>query len=787
MAELKKEGRRFRNPDFPDLSGEAHAHATLGKTIQGASSAYGQYRESTDEMHNAVLYTDVSHGLKKQLIEHASPENIAQGNAAALYQQNARAIIDDALQMAPRGKSKELELKLQTVANSGELKLLALTKDYNYKKTKAAIDVAIDTAKNNYKDSLLSGDRFSIQQNKEEVEKLYTHGVALGIYNEKEKHDAVKGLHKTDLEERWTKRGENDAAAGPGISEKNLSELAREFPEEGSNEDRQIALEAYAKGASTYMTRQQAQKAINAGNVSLDILKGNITTDADIAGHDLTALQGVKAQIELYKQQHKNTKDNTKIAQFLSNVAQGNGTQNYPSSPAIKEQGHNIYKELYLNEKRQQTGDLEAQLSIEDEANILKQMNVSIPSIDAQISYAIQHANLDTEMPLVEWALGMVRTVGVETPNAIKLDAKDRAIANLANESLQYGRSNARSALEGARAVVNVDEPVLAGRRARQYKDGWEGEMRKAFKELSDGADPNTNPVAWGAFRSIYSTQAMLSDSQEVAREGARQVMTPAFGESVFFPEKSYGYLPPEKIVPFGEQGRWLESQINMKLVDIAVANHSAPSDQISNLSKIELGGDPAQTKLLVERTYAKNRNQEDLYRFRIGPQKQVAGGYIETPVTYRIAGHDRQVYLEADSSSRLNEGGKLTYSVYTMNPETNQKEPVMDPRNRTGFATITIDSLEEFLPDVYEEMNNKLYEEAAIKVTSEQYKQKRNIFLRSLAEQYFHMKVGHKKAVEQIKKNEKSYADNEEILRTESDYVVTKKDVLEEFNKGNK
>lgn len=787
MAELKPLGRQIAQPNAPDISGAVQAAGMLGKSVGAVSNVVGDYVKAASEMESAVLYTDISHSLNKQLIEFGSPDSIAQGNAAQRYVQFSNSIIDDAVLKAPRGQGQELKTRLKGVLNTNELKLLAATQDYNFNQSKATIDIAIDAATKNFKESSISGNRYSIQQGKEEVESIYNNAIALGIYTKKNKYDALKALKETYNHERWYKRGENDALAGPGVPEKSMAELVREFPEEGTNEERIAALDAYTKGQSVTLTRQQALRAIEAGNVSLEILKGDITVPAQIHGRDLTAAQGIKAEIELWKQQHKQNKNNEKITQFLSNVQQGNGTQNYPSSPEIKEQGHEIYKELYLDQKRQKTGDPKAQLTIEDEANILTQMNVSIPSIDAQISYALEHANLDNEMPVIEWALGMTRTVGKETPNAIKLDAKNRAIANLANESLQYGRSNARSAIEGARATVDVDEPVLAGRRARQYRNGWDDEMRRAFKEMTNGADPNTNPVAWGAFKSIYSTQAMLSDSQSTAREGARQVMTPAFGESQYFPEKSYGYLPPEKIVPFGDRGNWLESQINMKLIDIAMANHSAPLEQVSNLSKIELGGDPRQARQLEAAIKKKDWDQEHLYNYRFGPtQHYQSGNSIQVPVTYRIAGHDRQVYLEAQNSARLNEGGKLTYAVYTLNPNTGQKEPVMDPRSRTGFASVTIDSLEEFLPGVYDKINNELFDDASKELLTTEYKKLNKIPIVRAYGFGDYIRENYEKVRGQLEKNEKAYTDSEKIIQTKN-YTVTKSDVLKQLNKENK
>jgi hypothetical protein len=782
MAELKPLGRAIGQPNAPDISAAASAAGALGEVVQGVSKAVGAYKKASDEMEASILYTDLSHNLNKQFVDFSHPTQIATGEAAQAYANNADAYIEGVLRTAPRSQIKGLREKLKGVVNSNSLQLLKQTQDYSVKKAKSEIDIAVDEAKRNYAEASASGNQFLAQESLEELNKIYDNSIELGLSTSKEKYEAQIALKETNIVNRYRQRGENDALASPGTAERSLQEITQEFPEdELTNEQRHIALDAYKKGQSIALTGLEAQRAINAGRVQLDIVNGNIQTPADIYNKDLTMLQGTKAEIDLWKHQHKTTKNNAKIAQFLSNVQQGAGRQNYPASPEVKEAGYEIYSQLYLNEKIKQTGNEDEQLTIQDQANILGQMNVSIPSVDAQINYALINANIDEEMPLIDWALGMVRTVGKETPNAIKLDTKSMAIANLANDSLKYGRTSPRAALEGARNTVNVDEPVLAGRRARQYKEGWENEMRSAFKEMTE-ADPNVNPTAWGAFRSIYSTQAMLTDNQAAAREGARQVMTPAFGKSKWFRKDEYGYLPPENVIPFGQQGRWLENQINMKLIALAEANHNAPENQVSNLSKIELGGNPKEAQRLIAHIKRSDFDEKHLFYNHFGPMEHYQYGSIESPITYRINGHDREVYLEADTTARLNESGKLSYSVYTINPTSKLKEPVMDPRSKTGIAVITIDSLEEFLPGAYEENNNRLYDDAAKDVVYEQYKQQTPFYKQSLAGQYFYGETHKKAARAQIEKNEKAYSQAETILKTASGVNVTKKDIAKQL-----
>jgi hypothetical protein len=783
MAELKKLGREIAQPNAPDLSGASKAFETLGNVGKSVTKTVVDYNKAIDEMQSASLYADVSFALKSDLINQSSPENIAQGNAAQRYLQYSAQTIEGALANAPRGHVQTLGEKLKSVAQHNALALMRQERDYTFKKSKETTDIALEAATDNYKDASATGNAEAKQAAHEEISKLYDNGIALGMYGEKNKVDGLKALRQTDIVERWKKRGENDALAGPGVVEKAEADIAENFPEEGvTNEERLLALQAYSQGKGVVLTREQALKAINAGRVNLDILKGIITIPDQIYQHDLTALQGTQAEINLWKHQNKSIKTNDKLAKFLENVQQGAGRQNIKASPEIKEKGYQVMSALYLNAKKEQTGNPDEQLTIEDQADILSQMNVSIPSVDAQVNYALEHGNLDTEFPLVDWALGIARTVGKQTPNALGLSSKSMAIANLANQNLQYGRTDARGAIEGARNAVNVDEPILAGRRARQYKDGWEKEMRNAFVEITEGADPDTNPTAWGAFRSIYSTQAMLTDNKAAAREGARQVMTPAFGNSKYFPEGNYGYLPHEKVVPFADAGNWLESQINLKLIDIAEANHNAPSNQISNLSKIELGGEAIQAQALRSLLKSKNLSEEDIYYYGVGPRLVTQYATAPERLKYRIAGHEREVFLEAQSESRLSDEGKFTYAVYTINPNSGLKEPVMDPRSRTGFATITIDSFEEFLPSVYKKLNNELFESATKDIILKKYKEENRIpLLRTFGLSKAIKEQGpaiHK----QLEEREKKYTQNDkQTLTTASGYTV---DIREEYGR---
>ena len=784
MAELKIEGRKIAQPSAPDVGAAGQAFGNIGKIAQEAVKTVGDVNKAAAEMESAVLYTSTSHDLNKLTVLDSSPQNIAAGDAYQRHVATSNTYINNAIGLAPKGHAKALEVKLRAVANSNSLKILTHQQKYSFDESKAVVDVSVKTASKNYEQAVSVGDRVSAQEAKEEVEKLYNNGIELGIYNQKEKYEGLEALRQSDISSRYYKRGENDAIANPGEAEKQQVDFVRNFsdPDIKTESERRVAIAKYREGLLFANQGLQSQRAINASETSLDIVNGEISNPAQIYNRDLTVLQGKTAEIALWKEQHKKNNKIDKLSKFMDNVQQGAGIQNLNASEETKEDAFNLYKGMYLSKKRELTGESDIELTIKDEASILSQINVPIPSIDARLNYAMESSDLKNEPQLSEWALGLIRTVGDDKPNTISLSARSRAIANLANTSLLYGRTNVASAMEGARNTVDVDEAILVGRRSRQYKDGWENEMRAAYKDITN-ADPDTNPTSWGAFKSIYSSQAMLTDSKDAAKKGAKQVITPAFGKSIFFQDGEYGYLPPEKIVPFAEQERWLESQINLKLIDIAEANHNATEEQIPNLNKVEIGGDQLQALNMRKLAKSKEINEEDLYYFRVGPLKPgPAGSYTEEPITYRVDGQDRRVYLEAHTDARMKDGSKLSYSVYTIDPVNGTKDFVRDPRSKSSYAVVTIDPLSEFLPQLYKDNKNKLYDDSVKDVLLDKYR-KRNKFpiIRAFG-LHGYIKEHGQKTLEQLETNEKEYNKNDVIMENKKGTLLTKIDVLKEY-----
>lgn len=785
MADLKVPGRQIAQPNAPDISHAGKAYEGIGKAVTGVAKTYAEFKQAAKETEAAVLYTDFSHALDKTALEFSTPEQIAQKGAYSRYQANSEAIISSIHDVLPGEMGKELANKLKAQANNNAIRILARENEFATQQNKSIIENSLDAAGRNYANAMADGNTEAIQAAREEKDRLYENAIKLGLKTENDKYAANLNYDEMGIKQRYFQRGINDALARPGAAEQQLEEFARTYPEDDhTNAQRVTAINAYLEGINHIQKQLNTQRAINAQTTANEIQNNTITLPTEIYGRDLTKLQGLQAEAKLYAHQNKQNKHNAKVNQFLNRVQQGSGLQNLNASEEVKEDAFAVLDEAARQIKVDQTGDLEATLTVEDQANVLRQADVNRPSYDAQIGYAMSKADVETQLPLIDWSLGMLRTVGKEKPNTIKISEKDRAIGNLANIQLQYGRTDPRAAIEAARATINVDEVTLKGRRTRQKSGEWFNDMKSAYKEMT-GADYQTNPTSWGAFQAIYSTQAMLTDDPKAAAEGARQLMEPAFGKSKFFADDEYGYLPPEKIVPFADQGHWLESQINLKLIDIAEANHNAPLDQISNLSKVELGGDP-KTAERLKLIANSELSESHLFDYRIGPTQQTqSGASIETPITYRVEGQDRQVVLQADSSSRTNEGSKLRYAVMTINPKTGQKNPVMDPRSRTGFATITIDSLEEFLPEVYQTNNNEMYDKATKDVILKRYKEQNSIpVLRAF---------GLSKAIKEqgpevekiLRKNEKDYAKAEVLMENERGTLLTKSDIFKKINEG--
>ncbi len=313
---------------------------------------------------------------------------------------------------------------------------------------------------------------------------------------------------------------------------------------------------------------------------------------------------------------------------------------------------------------------------------------------------------------------------------------KNRAIAIVANASLQWGgETNPGVAITAARATVNAKESEYIGR-ATAFRSKTRSDINDAFAKVFPNADPTKDKTAFGVFTQIYESNYLLTDSDDEALEATRQKMQNTFGTSRYFREGQVGYLPLEKVVPGAELGGrvWLSNQVKLLALKIAENHKNATPDELDPNNKVEWVGlgipDPKSKTLNLPEGGIIPRGeltQDQLFLYG-GVNLGVTQKNSPTGIMFKIKGQNRPVYLEADSMSRVGDGDGLNVRFYTINPDTNLKEYVVDPKSTSGFAYEKVQGLQQFLPEVYKSLTEDNIESWANKVVVEEYKGKHKI-----------------------------------------------------------
>jgi len=706
------------------------------KLAPGITAATQSYNKAFLAMDNQINLASIDKEMNQTFMDLTKAGSFNY-DSPALFSQYAKKQIQGVMQNIPEQNRPEFALHASKLAANLELKMQYLAHQKSQADIKAKGEITLNQLLEDYTNALRTEQSGVAQDIKEQY--LATLGDLKQIIamDPKEEHLFKESLKQADISARFYKRGQNDAIASPGTAEKQLYEFAVNPPSDLSPTDQDIALKAYAEGVSHVDKFKNEQNTINTLQIHNDINQGKIKTTAqlELRANEIDAASYIRLDDQLYNKNAAEIGGQESVNNFIKRAQIGGGLQNIKTPDKVKEAAFVQLKDAYLFKKREDSEDPYAELSPQDEANVLMQLNSNIPSVDARINYAISKGDAQLEMGNIAWALGMVRGVGSDKPNTINLSDKNRAIAIMANSSLQWGgETNVGRAITAARATVNAKETEYAGR-AAAFRAKTRNEINDAFKKVFPDANPAMDKTAFGAFVQNYETQYLMTDSDDDALEATRQKMQSTFGTSKYFRPGQVGYLPLEKVIPGTELGGrvWLTNQLRLLALKVAENHKNASIDELDPANKVEWVGqgipDPEVKKLGLNNQYVPRGplQQEELFLYG-GTKLGVSELRSPTGIMYRIKGQDRVVYVQADSMSRVGDGTGVNVRFYTINPDTNLPEYVVDPKSSSGFAYVKVQGLEQFLPDVYKSLTEDNIESWANKVVIEEYKEKNKI-----------------------------------------------------------
>lgn len=742
----------------------------LAPGINAATNAYNNAVIKTEQSVNYATFVQMSN----QAAYDVTKPGALNANSPEQYNAKAKSLMEGILGgTLPQNRDALAFQMYQTSANTA-LKIQGKADEKVFKQNKEMSSFALTAIEGQMSDALFNGNLEQASQYKKQYLEDLNYSEKAGYISLAEKKASEHLLELKEIESLYSGMAAKISNLAPGEIEGALYKLATEVPENLTQEEYQLAIKSFSAEAAKHKRLKESFQTVTVAQLENAINRNEITSESDLANYQdqISALQYENVLNKLYRKQNQELSKNAKVGVALERIKLGAGLQNLKMSDDIVEAAFSQVKESYLAQKKDQNKNQNEFLTIEDEAEILKQFNRPVPSINERIKYSLNSANSESELSNIEWSLGLLRSVAKDKPNTVNLTAEERAIANTANAAIVYSATPAKEAIEAARAKINVDPVTLEARRLRyQQSLGSQQKNIKSSYESMFGGNWQNDPHAFGTFTTLYEAFSLLNDSNEVTLESVKQVMSPVFGKSRYIPKDSVGYMPLEKVVPFSNDGSWLNNQLKLKMYDIAQSHKNAPAGEISIDEKIRWDGVAPPESI----------NSETLYRLPIATKKMdkyaLNSPAEESEIYIKIKGESRKVYYQSDGTARQGDNEKVKVYPYTLNPITNKPEMIIDPNSPTGYATIYIDGLDEFIPSVYDRLKDEPMTDAVNETAIEMFKKENKIpIVRA-----FNFKKYFKEAAPIIRKDiEKSQGDMSKIKKRLSSETAPKKNKID-------
>lgn len=714
------------------------------KLAKGINKATATFNQAYRNMDLNMSYLDGSLGLEKGYTDASAP-GVLSAESLQNYGTYSDQVIKSAMQNADEMNRPELAFRLKMKAANNELKLQDSLNQKIYKDQGNLGKASLLQLNKDYLNAVAGGHELLGEEIRDQMLKEIDSQTTLGYLNPLQSMMAKNAVSQTEVQANYKKLGEMAALRGSGQAEQQLQKLIKESPENLglTPEEHDLAIESFASASSSLNSKLQQQQAINFAFLKDQIesrdengaRNGGIQSyeDLDIAAADktnpVTALQYYQLRSSLRKNILSDINKSSKAATFWQKAQAGGGIQNNTTKEE-REAGWVDGLKTYQDAKRRETNNPDYQLTVNDEADLAIQTNTPIEMLTSRIDYALQNANLETEIGNVQWALGFGQKVGNAeegAPNVLsKISPKSRAILNMANEAMAYSANpDVAKVVEGARLAANPDSPTLEAR-LKQMSKRTSSELQSDFKSIF-GGNADVESMEYGAFVNQLAVYMPISESYDSALSSVKQQLWPSFGVDPAYGEKGkVTYLPPNKTVPHSTNSFFYKNQVNFKVE--AALERNFNSDDVDATDKVEWLG-----KKVVSGNYSQDQvYSEDLYQKYTQSATEMGVAQI-TKRMGRWRGMDIQLYTEADQFSRIQDNNKIKRKVYFRSPVTNEKVFIKDPGNVPGKETVTDgsgylvlfdDQLSEMLPEAYEQLTEEGFNEMVSSALVQEFKQ---------------------------------------------------------------
>lgn len=258
-----------------------------------------------------------------------------------------------------------------------------------------------------------------------------------------------------------------------------------------------------------------------------------------------------------------------------------------------------------------------------------------------------------------------------------------------------------------------------------------------SFYKQSFGIWPGTAQfdAHYGAFQKLFDHYFMgvANGDQDVAMKMAQAQMRD-WGTSKWGAPNDMMYSPPEKTVAFSNMGYWLDNQMLLGLDQALSALEEQPGSNIKRpkwMKDAIPDGNISQQDLFAKNYSSTTREAaiglspgNPAWNFVTDEVLNTEGLLDKRQLSAVIDGIERPVYIASTNNTRTSFNGQTVYQWYYKD-DFGVAQYLPDPNNPLGVAQITLEAMNDFIPEVFREINDKDFDAMSKKYAKAEFEQK--------------------------------------------------------------
>lgn len=547
------------------------------KLAPGFTKATQAYNNAYNNTQTTLLSLDGSAMMDEKLREMASPGRL-NSNSVAQYSEVAKGVIEGTLQGTSPENKADVALRLTQHLFQNQNRMANAVQAFNNQRLESDFKFILDQTLKEAKESTFSGDKDGLMAAKASFDALIKDQKALGLMDDNQELAMREAFNDTLITSDFARQYLESRATG--TEEKFLLDLATKQPAD-------LSFDQWQKVSSQVLSLKSTQDRLVNEEESLAYAKWNqlvdtnqikTLSDLDEAQAEMSALNFTKLQTKFLKQQQAAAANDLKVGEFLNlnvtNPARANGM-----GDKVKTAAYDMAIDAATQRKRAETGDPNARLNLTEKADVVSSFTVPMPAFNNELNYALSTQTVDTAQA-VDALRAYKRLAGtpgkLERSPVLSLDKQSEQIAVSALLQAEHSALDPVASLDNARAsILNADDIVRQGRMARYnekygaFKTGTKN-TKKLFKEIFD-ADADDNPTAFTAMREVLRINASEMQTLDEAVEFTKRQLVNTQGKSKYgSSSKELMFAPPEKVIPFVDNGHWFDNQFVMTVNQVA-------------------------------------------------------------------------------------------------------------------------------------------------------------------------------------------------------------------------